>query len=103
MKIHWKCLLFLVLLTFGAAGVRQQEAFAASPNIKTKKVVVGGLFSLTGGWSTLGQSSKAVLEIVVEDVNVYLSGLEGWGNFLIAGDDGALQSLPGFTLPAAAN
>ena len=73
MKIHWKSLLFLVLLTFGAAGIRQQEAFAASPNIKTKKVVVGGLFSLTGGWSTLGQSSKAALEIAVEDVNAHLS------------------------------
>jgi ABC-type branched-subunit amino acid transport system substrate-binding protein len=35
--------------------------------------VVGGLFSLTGGWSTLGQSSKAALEIAVEDVNAYLS------------------------------
>ena len=38
--------------------------------------MVGGLFSLTGGWSTLGQSSKAALEIAVADVNNYLSQMD---------------------------
>src|SRR5262249_33060700 len=75
-KIHWKCLLFLALLTCAVGGMRPQDACADSPRVKESEVVVGGLFSLTGGWSTLGQSSEAALEIAVEDVNAYLSRLD---------------------------
>jgi len=39
-----------------------------------RQVPLGGLFSLTGNWSTLGQNSKAAMEIAVEDVNKYLAG-----------------------------
>lgn len=38
-----------------------------------QEVLVGGLFSLTGNWSTLGVASKAAMEIAVEDVNAYLT------------------------------
>jgi branched-chain amino acid transport system substrate-binding protein len=36
-------------------------------------IVIGGLFSLTGNWATLGVASKAAMEIGIEDVNQYLS------------------------------
>jgi len=36
-------------------------------------IVIGGLFSLTGNWSTLGVASKAAMEIAAEDVNEYLA------------------------------
>ena len=34
---------------------------------------MGGLFSLTGNWATLGVTSKAAMEIGIEDVNPYLA------------------------------
>ncbi|HEU5175201.1 MAG TPA: ABC transporter substrate-binding protein [Gemmatimonadaceae bacterium] len=37
-------------------------------------VLLGGLFDLTGNWSTLGEASKAAMELAVEDVNQYLAG-----------------------------
>ncbi len=36
-------------------------------------VVIGGLFSLTGNWSTLGKTSYAAMEIAVEDINKFLN------------------------------
>lgn len=36
-------------------------------------IVVGGLFSLTGNWASLGETSKAAMEIGIEDVNQYLA------------------------------
>ena len=75
-KIYRKGFLFLALLTLGLAGIPRQDACAASPGVKKKEVVVGGLFSLTGGWSTLGQSSRAALEVAVDDVNAYLSRVD---------------------------
>ena len=38
-----------------------------------QEIVVGGLFSLTGSWASLGAASKAAMEIGVEDVNQYLA------------------------------
>jgi len=37
------------------------------------EIEIGGLFSLTGNWATLGVASKAAMEIGIEDVNQYLS------------------------------
>ncbi|HUQ19063.1 MAG TPA: ABC transporter substrate-binding protein [Gemmatimonadaceae bacterium] len=37
-------------------------------------IVLGGAFSLTGNWSTLGLTSKAAMEIAVADVNTYYAG-----------------------------
>jgi branched-chain amino acid transport system substrate-binding protein len=39
-----------------------------------REVLLGGLFSLTGNWSTLGQTGRAALDLGVEDVNQYLAG-----------------------------
>jgi len=38
-----------------------------------KEIAIGGLFSLTGNWATLGVASKAAMEIGIEDVNAYLA------------------------------
>jgi branched-chain amino acid transport system substrate-binding protein len=39
----------------------------------SQEVVLGGLFSLTGNWATLGVTSKAAMEIGIEDVNQYVA------------------------------
>jgi branched-chain amino acid transport system substrate-binding protein len=36
-------------------------------------ITIGGLFSITGNWATLGVASKAAMEIGIEDVNQYLA------------------------------
>jgi branched-chain amino acid transport system substrate-binding protein len=38
------------------------------------QIVLGGVFSLTGNWASLGVTSKAAMELAVEDVNAYASG-----------------------------
>jgi branched-chain amino acid transport system substrate-binding protein len=38
-----------------------------------RTITIGGLFSLTGNWSSLGVTSKAALEMAVEDVNSALA------------------------------
>lgn len=37
-------------------------------------VTIGGIFSLTGNWSSLGKTSQAALELAVEDANRYAAG-----------------------------
>src|ERR671921_1607805 len=39
----------------------------------SQEIVIGGLFSLTGNWASLGVASKAAMEIGIEDVNQYLA------------------------------
>ena len=39
-----------------------------------RDVTIGGIFSLTGNWATLGVTSKAALELAVADVNQYATG-----------------------------
>lgn len=43
--------------------------------VPTQTIQVGGLFSLTGNWSSLGLTSKAAMNIAVTDVNNYLSSI----------------------------
>src|SRR3954447_11097021 len=76
MKIHWKFSAFFLFTAVSIVVVRPPGTEAGSPRVKKSQVVVGSLFSLTGGWSTLGQSSKAALEIAVADVNTYLSRMD---------------------------
>lgn len=40
----------------------------------TQEVAIGGIFSLTGNWATLGVTSQAALELAVEDANRYAAG-----------------------------
>lgn len=55
------------------------------------EVLLGGLFSLTGNWSTLGQTAKAALELGVEDVNAYLAGSAAGFHFAVAVEDTKLD------------
>lgn len=56
-----------------------------------RDVVIGGLFSLTGNWSTLGQSARATMEIAVEDLNRYLEGNAAGIRFVSAIEDTRLD------------
>jgi branched-chain amino acid transport system substrate-binding protein len=38
-----------------------------------QEIAIGGLFSLTGNWASLGVTSKAAMEIGIDDVNQYLA------------------------------
>ena len=40
---------------------------------RNQEVVIGGMFSLTGNWSSLGTASQAAMEIGIDDVNAYLA------------------------------
>lgn len=44
----------------------------------TQVVPIGGLFSLSGNWSTLGLTSEAALELAVEDINASLDFIGSW-------------------------
>ena len=44
-----------------------------APAAAMDSVTIGGLFSLTGNWSTLGVNSSAALQIAVQDINSYLA------------------------------
>ncbi len=39
-----------------------------------REITLGGVFSLTGNWSSLGVASKAAMELAVEDVNAFAAG-----------------------------
>ncbi len=39
----------------------------------TTEIHLGGVFSLTGNWATLGVTSKAAMEVGIQDVNAYLA------------------------------
>ena len=46
---------------------------SGSSSTQKTEVQIGGLFSLTGNWQTLGKSGSAAIEIAVEDINAYTS------------------------------
>lgn len=50
------------------------------PQNKTT-IRIGALFSLTGNWSTLGNTSRAALKIAIEDVNNYYENISRGVNF----------------------
>lgn len=89
---------FVGLLTASIflVGVSISHTWADSPNLKKKRVVLGGLFSLTGSWSTLGRASQAALEIAIEDVNIYLS--EANASFRLEGRVEDTQLVPALAL-----
>ncbi|NIV43166.1 MAG: ABC transporter substrate-binding protein [Candidatus Dadabacteria bacterium] len=41
---------------------------------ESHKVNMGGLFSITGNWATLGVASRAALQIAIEDINDFYRG-----------------------------
>lgn len=42
---------------------------------ETETIQVGGLFSLTGNWSSLGATSQAAMKIATDDINLYLESI----------------------------
>jgi branched-chain amino acid transport system substrate-binding protein len=56
-----------------------------------REVLLGGLFSLTGNWSTLGRTGQAALELGVEDVNRYLAQSGAGFHFAAAVEDTKLD------------
>jgi len=59
-----------LLVLLGFAGV---SCDTSTEPASTTPIVIGGLFSLTGNWATLGVTSKAAMEIGIDDVNQYLA------------------------------
>jgi branched-chain amino acid transport system substrate-binding protein len=59
------------LIAFAIAAMSCSDGLL-SPT-RRQEVVIGGLFSLTGNWASLGVASKAAMEIGIEDVNQYLA------------------------------
>jgi branched-chain amino acid transport system substrate-binding protein len=94
-KYLWRILGILTVGVF-LVGVITSLAFADSPNLKKKRVVLGGLFSLTGSWSTLGRASQAAMEIAIEDVNTYLLGVNA--SFRLEGRVEDTQLVPALAL-----
>ena len=64
----------LVTALFIVSTAVLAAACSESTSPDSREIVIGGAFSLTGNWSTLGLTSKAAMEIAVDDVNDYLSG-----------------------------
>jgi len=70
---HFTVLVSAVVAS-SAIGREAVGTTLAPPAAATRtELVVGALLSLTGPWSTLGQTSSAVLEIAVENINDHLS------------------------------
>ncbi len=64
----------LAVVASGAIGREAVGATVAQPAATGRnELVVGALLSLTGPWSTLGQTSNAVLAIAVKEINDHLA------------------------------
>lgn len=61
-------ILAVAVVALVTVGVSCDDYNGPSEN---KDITLGGIFSLTGNWSTLGVTSKAAMEIGIEDVNAY--------------------------------
>lgn len=63
--------LALAALALGLAGTAGCEDSTGSDD---REITLGGIFSLTGNWMSLGVTSKAAMELAVEDANRYAAG-----------------------------
>ena len=61
----------VALLAFASLTSCDNTTTTTEPS--EREVLLGGLFSLTGSWSTLGHTGKAAMELAVDDVNEYLA------------------------------
>jgi branched-chain amino acid transport system substrate-binding protein len=59
----------LIASTVAAIGCSDEPSGPSD----SQEIVIGGLFSLTGNWASLGVASEAAMEIGIEDVNQYLA------------------------------
>lgn len=76
-------------LTTASTSAAQRDTMVESP--REREVLLGGLFSLTGNWSTLGQTGRAAMELAVDDVNQYLAGNAAGIRFVAAIEDTRLE------------
>lgn len=67
------------------------QSTSTEPAPPEREVLVGGLFALTGNWTTLGKAGQASLELAVEDVNKYLAGNAAGVRFVAAIEDTKLD------------
>ena len=56
-----------------AAAVVAASCDNGTTSPATQEITIGGLFSLTGNWATLGVTSKAAMEVGIDDVNQYVA------------------------------
>lgn len=81
----------LAVVTVMTVLVTVSASASVAGNPAESEVVLGGLFSLTGNWSTLGRNAQAAMEIAVEDVNQYLEGNAAGIRFVAAVEDTRLD------------
>ncbi len=58
-------IVFTMFIVFNACD----DSDVNDPEEQTTEITIGALVSLTGNWSSLGATSKAALEIAVEEIN----------------------------------
>lgn len=82
-------------LRAGAALAVAAATLGFSSNLsaqqREREVLLGGLFPLTGSWSSQGQAARAAMEIAVTDVNRYLEGNAARIRFVAAIEDTRLD------------
>ena len=61
-----------LIITFAITFLFNISCYEDSSN----EVIIGGLFGITGTWPTLGKTSRAALEIAIEDINEVYKGNE---------------------------
>ncbi len=84
------CILAFFLASLVFLFPQSERTLAAGSALK-KKLTVGGLFSITGSWSTLGQSSAAALRLAAEDLNAYFDRIGARFEVAIATEDTQLD------------
>jgi branched-chain amino acid transport system substrate-binding protein len=68
-----RALLLCITLSFLLISCSSDDTTPTSSSNAGDTVRIGGLFSRTGDWSTLGMAGSAALELAVGDVNDYLA------------------------------
>jgi len=61
-------------IALAALALAGTAACDDSTGSDSQEVTIGGIFSLTGNWASLGVTSKAALELAVEDANRMAEG-----------------------------
>lgn len=74
-----------------AAALTLAAVTNAAAQQRERVVPIGGLFALTGGWSTEAKATRAAMELAVDDVNRYLEGNSAGIRFVAAIEDTRLD------------
>ncbi len=87
MKIIRNFMGLALIITFAITFLFNISCHEESSN----KVIIGGLFSITGNWETLGKASRAALKIAIEDINEFYKGNEKKVKFTSSVKDTVLE------------